>query len=148
MLNTITYHLSRKVPMRFAEAIERVTEELKREGFGIITFIDLKETFKNKIGEDFRNYVVLGACNPKYAYKALVADDKIGVFLPCSVVVQEHTNGDTEVSIINPEELLHSVHEPGLRTFAIEIKEAMQNVLNSLSHRDINDRRTNVEILM
>jgi len=148
MLNTITYHLSRKVPMRFAEAIERVTEELKKEGFGIITFIDLKETFKNKIGEDFRNYVVLGACNPKYAYKALVADDKIGVFLPCSVVVQEHTNGDTEVSIINPEELLHSVHEPGLRTFATEIKEAMQNVLKSLSHRDINDRRANVEILM
>jgi uncharacterized protein (DUF302 family) len=148
MLNTITYHLSRKVPMRFAEAIEKVTEELKKEGFGIITFIDLKETLKNKIGEDFRNYVVLGACNPRYAYKALVADDKIGVFLPCSVVVQEHTNGETEVSIINPEELLHSVQEPALRTFATEIKVAMQNVLKSLSHRDINDRRASVEILM
>lgn len=148
MLNMITYHLSKKVPMRFAEAIERVTEELKKEGFGIITFIDLKETFKKRIGKDFRNYVVLGACNPKYAHEALLADDKIGVFLPCSVVVQEHYNGDTEISIVNPEELMHGVNNPGLRTFAAEIKGAMQNVLNSLSHSDKNDCRTNIEILM
>jgi len=148
MLNTITYHLSKKVPMRFAEAVERVTEELNKEGFGIITFIDLKETFKKRMGENFRNYVVLGACNPKYAYDALLADDKIGVFLPCSVVVQEHMSGDTEVSIVNPEELMHGVNHPGLRKFATEIKGAMQNLLNSLSYWEKNDGRRNVEILM
>jgi len=134
--------------MPFAEAIERVTDELRKEGFGIITFIDVKDTFKKRIGKDFRNYVVLGACNPQYAYEALLADDKIGVFLPCSVVVQEHNSSETEVSIVNPEELMHAVHNPGLRTFATEIKEAMQNVLSKLSHGNKNDRRTSVEMLM
>jgi uncharacterized protein (DUF302 family) len=134
--------------MRFGEAIERVTEDLKKEGFGIITFIDLKATFKKRIGKDFRNYVVLGACNPNYAYEALLANDKVGVFLPCSVVVQEYDSGETEVSIVNPEELLLGVDDPGLRTFATDIKYAMQNVLNRLSRWDKNDRRTNAEILM
>lgn len=148
MLNTNSYHLSKKVPMQFAEAIERVTEDLKKEGFGIITSIDLKETFKKRIGKDFRNYVVLGACNPKYAYDALLVNDKVGVFLPCSVVVQEYNSGETEVSIVNPEELMLGVDDPRLRTFATEIKYAMQNVLNRLSRWDKNDRRTNAEILM
>jgi uncharacterized protein (DUF302 family) len=132
MLNTITYHLSKKLSMPFARAVENVTEELKKEGFGIITFIDLKETFKKKINEDFRNYVILGACNPRYAYEALVTEDKVGVFLPCNVVVQEHDNGDIEVSSVNPEELMHSVDDLSLKTFATEIKGALQNVLNRL----------------
>ena len=132
MLNMITYHLSKKVPLPFAEAMEKVTEELRKEGFGIITFIDLKETFKKKIGQDFRKYVILGACNPQYAYEALLTNDKIGIFLPCNVVVQEHDSGEIEISIVNPEELLHNVDDLGLRTFATEIKEAMQNVLNRL----------------
>ena len=134
--------------MRFAEAIERVTEDLKKEGFGIITYIDLKETFKKRIGKDFRNYVVLGACNPKYAYEALMANDKVGVFLPCNVVVQEYNSDETEVSIVNPEELLHGVDDPGLRKFATDIKDALQNVLDRLSCWDKNDRRANMEILM
>jgi len=118
--------------MPFGMAIENVTEELKKEGFGIITHIDLKETFKKKINQDFRNYVILGACNPRYAYEALLAEDKVGVFLPCNVVVQEHESGEVEVSIVNPEEMMHSVADLSVRTFATEIKLAMQNVLNRL----------------
>jgi uncharacterized protein (DUF302 family) len=118
--------------MPFGMAIENVTEELKKEGFGIITYIDMKETFKKKINEDFRNYVILGACNPRYAHEALLAEDKIGVFLPCNVVVQEHDNGETEVSIVNPEEMTHSVEDLSVRTFATEIKYAMENVLSRL----------------
>jgi len=148
MLNINSYHLSKKVSMRFAEAIEKVTEDLKKEGFGIVTFMDLKEIFKNRIGKDFRNYVILGACNPKYAYDALLADDKVGVFLPCSVVVQESYNGETVVSIVDPEQLMHSVVNTSIRTFATEIKAAMETVLRNLSPWDKNDHRMNVEILM
>jgi uncharacterized protein (DUF302 family) len=132
MLHAIAYHLSKKLSMPFGMAIENVTEELKKEGFGIITHIDLKETFKKKINQDFRNYVILGACNPRYAYEALLAEDKVGVFLPCNVVVQEHESGEVEVSIVNPEEMMHSVADLSVRTFATEIKLAMQNVLNRL----------------
>ncbi len=130
---TITdYHLSKKMTIPFANAIEKVTEELKKEGFGIITTIDLKETFKKKINKEFRNYVILGACNPNYAYETILTEDKLGVFLPCNVVVQEHEGGEVEVSIVNPEELMHSVDDLDLKTFATEVKEAMQNVLNRL----------------
>jgi uncharacterized protein (DUF302 family) len=126
------YHLSKKISVPFGDAVEKVTEELRKEGFGIITIIDIKETFRKKINEDFRNYIILGACNPRYAYEALLADDKVGVFLPCNVVVQEHEDGEVEVSIVNPEELMHSVDDLNLRTFATEVKEAMQNVLKRL----------------
>jgi len=128
----MTYHLSKKLPVSFDEAIKKVTEELKKEGFGIITTIDIRETFSKKINVDFRNYIILGACNPRYAYEALLEEDKIGVFLPCNVVVQEHDNGEVEVSIVNPEEVMHSVDDLNLKTFATELKEDMQNVLNRL----------------
>lgn len=128
----MSYHLSKKITAPFKEAIEKVTEELRKEGFGIITSIDLKETFQKKINQVFRNYVILGACNPRYAYEALLAEDKTGVFLPCNVVLQQHENGDVEVSIVNPEELMHGVDNINLKTFGTEMKEAMQSVLNRL----------------
>jgi uncharacterized protein (DUF302 family) len=131
-MTTIDYHLSKRITSSFAGAIEKVTEELKKEGFGIITTIDLKETFKKKINKEFRNYVILGACNPNFAYETILAEDKVGVFLPCSVVVQEHEDGGVEVSIVNPEELMHSVDDLNLKMFATDVKEAMQNVLNRL----------------
>src|SRR5512138_1894720 len=93
MQDTMQYHMSKKLTMPFGSAIEKVTDELKKEGFGIITTIDMKETFKRKLGEEFRNYMILGACNPRFAFDALTAEDKIGVFLPCNVVVQEHDDG-------------------------------------------------------
>ncbi len=128
----MTYHLSKKLNVPFTEAVTNVTEELRKEGFGIITTIDLRETFRKKINVDFRNYIILGACNPRYAYEASLEEDKVGVFLPCNVVVQEHENGEVEVSIVNPEELMKSVDDLKLKTFATEVKEAMQNVLNRL----------------
>jgi len=128
----MTYHLSKKLSVPFTEAVEIVTEELRKEGFGIITTIDIKETFKKKINVDFRNYIILGACNPRYAYETLLEEDKVGVFLPCNVVVQEHEDGEVEVSIVNPEEMMHDVDDLKLKTFATEIKEAMENVLNRL----------------
>lgn len=131
-MTTIDYHLSKKLHTSFADAIENVTEELKKEGFGIITTIDLKETFKKKLNKNFRNYVILGACNPNFAYETILSEDKIGVFLPCNVVIQEHQDGEVEISIVNPEELMHSVDDLNLKTFATEVKEAMQNVLNRL----------------
>jgi uncharacterized protein (DUF302 family) len=132
MLNTTTFHLSKKSTLPFSAAIEKVTEELRKEGFGIITYIDMKETFKKKINQDFRNYVILGACNPRYAYEALMAEDKVGVFLPCNVVVQQHNDREVEVSIVNPEELMHSIDDLSLRTLAIEIKQAMESVLDRM----------------
>ena len=128
----MTYHLSKKLNVPFSEAVTNATAELQKEGFGIITTIDLKEAFSKKINVDFRNYIILGACNPRYAYEALQVEDKIGVFLPCNVVVQEHENGEVEVSIVNPEELMHGVNNLNLQPFVTEIKEAMQNVLNRL----------------
>ena len=129
---SLTFHMSKKVPGTFREVIERVTEELKKEGFGIISSIDLREAFRKKISVEFRNYTILGACNPQYAYEILLTDDKIGIFLPCNVVVQEHDNESIEVSIVNPEELMHGIDDLNIRTFATEIKEAMQNVLNRI----------------
>lgn len=128
----MSYHLSKKMSVPFTEAVTLTTEELRKEGFGIITAVDIRETFKKKINADFRNYIILGACNPRYAYEALLEEDKVGVFLPCNVVVQEHENGEVEVSIADPEEMMHDIDDLKLKTFATEIKEAMKNVLNRL----------------
>jgi len=82
------YHFSKTVNLSFDEALEKVARELKKEGFGVITEINMKETFKKKLEADFRRYTILGACNPRYAYESLIEEDKLGVFLPCNVVVQ------------------------------------------------------------
>ncbi len=126
------YYFSKKVSLPFGKVIDRVTEELKKEGFGIITSIDIKETLKKKLDVDFRNYMILGACNPRYAYEALLEEDKLGVFLPCNVVVQEHDNEEVEVSIVNPEEMVHSIDDLNLRTFATEVKESLLRVLGNI----------------
>lgn len=126
------YHFSKKLSIPFTKAVVKVTDELNKKGFGIITTIDMKETLKKKLNVDFRNYIILGACNPRFAYEALQEEDKLGVFLPCNVVVQEHDNGEVEVSVVNPEEMMHSVDNLKLRTFATEIKESLINVLNNI----------------
>ncbi len=126
------YYFSKKVPFTYSGAIDKVTEELKKEGFGVITSINMKETLKKKLGVDFRNYMILGACNPHYAYEALLEEDKLGVFLPCNIVVQEHDNGDIEVSIVNPEEMVHSLDDLNLKTFATKVKESLLQVLNNI----------------
>lgn len=130
--STESYHLSKQSPFTFNETIEKVTEALREEGFGIITSIDMKETLKKKINVDFRNYIILGACNPRFAHEALQEEDKVGVFLPCNVVVQEHDNGETEVSIIDPGEMIRPTNNLNLKTFATRIKQSMQQVLQKI----------------
>jgi uncharacterized protein (DUF302 family) len=116
----------------FDEAIELVTSELKKEGFGVLTEIDVKETLKKKIDVDFKKYTILGACNPHFAYKALKSEDKIGVFLPCNVVVEEHDNGEVEVSIVDPIASMSSVENELLGSLASEVQQKLLNVVKNL----------------
>lgn len=116
----------------YEDAIVKVTEELKKEGFGIITEIDVKETFKKKLDLDFRNYKILGACNPGFAHKAIEAESRIGAFLPCNVIVQEIVTGDIEVSAVDPEASMSSVENPNLGSIAGEVRDKMKKVISSL----------------
>ena len=116
----------------FEEAVERVTLDLKNEGFGIITEIDVKETFKKKIDVDFRKYKILGACNPHFAYKALSTEAKIGVFLPCNVIVEENENGQIEVSAVDPVASMISVGNKDLENLASEVREKLRQVIENL----------------
>ena len=126
------YQFSKRVLFPFNNAVEKTTEELKKQGFGIITSIDLKKTFKTKLNVDFRNYVILGACNPQFAYEGLLEEDKLGILLPCNVVVQEHDNGEVEISMINPEETVHSIDNLNLKTFASEVKESLLEAFRNI----------------
>ena len=116
----------------FDEAVELVTVELKKEGFGVLTEIDVKETLKKKINVDFKKYKILGACNPEYAHKALLNEDKIGVFLPCNVIVEEHENGDIEVSAVDPIASMISVKNEALGSIANEIQQKLKKVVANL----------------
>lgn len=129
----MSYHFSKKLTgTTFNDAINRVTEELKKEGFGILTQIDVKETLKLKINVDFRKYTILGACNPSFAHKALSTEDKIGVFLPCNVVVQEHENGDVEISAVDPVASMVSAGNKDLECIAGEVRKKMIRVMEGL----------------
>lgn len=128
----MSYYINTKVNMTFEQAIERVTEELKREGFGIITEIDVKETMKKKLNVDFYNYRILGACNPPFAYEALKAEDKIGTMLPCNVIVQEKNPGEVEISAVDPMASMMAVQNPALGTIAEEVTAKLKRVMKSL----------------
>ena len=117
----------------FDEAIVQVTAELKKEGFGVLTEIDIKKTLKNKIDVDFKNYTILGACNPHFAYKALQSEDKIGVLLPCNVIVEEHENGDIEVSAVDPIASMGTVENKNLGDLASEVQQKLINVIENLT---------------
>lgn len=116
----------------FDEAIAMVTEELKKEGFGVLTEIDVKETLKKKIDVDFRKYKILGACNPHFAHKALQSEDKIGVFLPCNVVVQENENGEVEVSAVDPVASMISIKNDNLGSVATEVQSKLKRIIENL----------------
>ncbi|AEV97215.1 hypothetical protein A4D02_17385 [Niastella koreensis] len=128
----MNYNISKKLQIGFQEAINKVTDELKKEGFGIITVIDLKEKFKEKVGVDFRRYTILGACNPKIAYEAVQLEDKIGVMLPCNILVQEHENSEVEVSAINPMNAMGIVNNERLSSLANEIGQKLQKVIANI----------------
>ena len=116
----------------FDEATELVTIELKKEGFGVLTEIDFKETLKNKIGAEIRKYKILGACNPHFAHKAYLSENKIGVFLPCNVIVEELENGDIEISAVDPIASMSSVENESLGELATEIQQKMISVIENL----------------
>ncbi len=116
----------------FDTATEQVTAELKKEGFGVLTQIDVKETLKNKIDVDFKKYKILGACNPHFAYKALQGEDKIGVFLPCNVVVEQHENGEIEVSAVDPIASMSAVENKNMEVLATEVQQKLLRVIAGL----------------
>lgn len=116
----------------FDEAVEKVANELKKEGFGVLTEIDVQDTLKKRIDVDFKKYKILGACNPHFAYKALSAEDKIGVFLPCNVIVQEHENGKVEVAAVDPIASMISVNNPALGSLAEEVQQKLKRVIENL----------------
>ena len=126
------YHISKKVACPFDQALEKVASELRTEGFGVLTEIDVKATMKKKLGVDFRNYRILGACNPGFAHRALVSEDKIGVLLPCNVVVQEHEDGTVEVSAMAPEGMMQAVGNPALNELATKVQAAMERVIGNI----------------
>jgi len=128
----MSYFYSTTVDMTFDEAIEAVTEKLSGHGFGILTEIDVKETFKKKLDVDFKKYRILGACNPNFAHKALTAEDKIGVMLPCNVVVEEHENGQVEISAVDPVASMQAVSNEGLHPIAEEVRSNLRQVIEEL----------------
>jgi uncharacterized protein (DUF302 family) len=126
------YGLTRKVSLRYLDAVSKVTEELKKEGFGILTEIDVKETLKKKLGVDVRTYKILGACNPQLAYQALRQEPDIGLLLPCNVIVYEDTKGETVISIVNPKVSLGRVENKALEPLADEALKRLTRALEAV----------------
>jgi len=128
----VSYYFSKIVNVSFDEAVTKVTGELKKEGFGILTEIDVKETLKKKLNVDFSRYKILGACNPPFAYKALTAENKIGTMLPCNVIVQEISGGRVEVAAIDPVASMQAVENPALKEIASEISNKLKTVIDKI----------------
>ena len=118
----MSYYFSRTLNDSFENSIERITHALQERKFGILTEIDVKETLKKKLDIDFRKYRILGACNPPFAHKALQTEDKVGTMLPCNVIVQETTDGKTEIAAIDPVESMMAIDNPELKKIAKEIQ--------------------------
>jgi uncharacterized protein (DUF302 family) len=128
----MSYYFTKKINGDFESAITKVTEELKKEGFGILTEIDVQATFKKKLDIDFKKYRILGACNPNFAYEAIKAEDKIGIMLPCNVIVQEQEDGIVEVSAVDPIASMVSVQNNSLANIASEVSVKLNRVINNL----------------
>lgn len=127
----MAYYYSKTVRADFEEAVSRITNSLKGEGFGILTEIDVKSTLKKKLDVEFRNYKILGACNPPYAYKALQAEDKIGTMLPCNVIVQEKADGTIEIAAIDPIASMQAVDNPQLQDVAATIAQKLKQIVEA-----------------
>ncbi len=126
------YYFNKTVGLSFEDAIAKVTEELKKEGFGILTEIDMAGTMKKKLDVDIRPYKILGACNPPFAYKALQAESHIGIYLPCNVIVQDVGDGKTEVAAVDPLVAMSQVENPALETVAKDVQAKLQRVIENL----------------
>jgi len=128
----MSYYFSKTVNEDFDTAIERVTEELKKEGFGVLTQIDVQDTLKKKLDVDFKKYRILGACNPNFAYQALQLEDKIGSMLPCNIVVEENVDGTVEVSAVDPIASMIGVKNDSLGGVAIQVSDKLKKVISNL----------------
>jgi uncharacterized protein (DUF302 family) len=128
----LEYYIAKTASGEFSAIVERVIESLKAEGFGILTEIDVKATMKKKLDIDFRDYRILGACNPPLAHQALTADDKIGTMLPCNVIVQDLGGGKIEVAAINPAISMEHVGNPTLNTIAESVTEKLRRVIAAI----------------
>ena len=128
----MSYYLSKTLETPFEAAVEKVTEALKKEGFGVLTEIDMQATMKKKLDVDIQKYRILGACNPPLAYQAIQAEDKIGLMLPCNVIVQEVTGGGTEVAAIDPVASMQAVNNPKLGEVGVQVREKLKRVIDSL----------------
>jgi uncharacterized protein (DUF302 family) len=128
----MSYYIAKKTSLGFDEAVAAAIERLKEQGFGVLTDIDVKATLKQKIGVDFRRYRILGACNPHLAHRALQAEDKIGVLLPCSVIVQELDDGSCEVAAIDPLVAMATVGNEGLAELGKEARERLARAVESV----------------
>ncbi len=126
-----TYGIEKKTTLPFEEAVQKVTQELQKEGFGVLTSIDVKETLRKKLNVDFPKYIILGACNPPFAYKALQADNQIGLLLPCNVVVQE-LNGATIVSAFDPITMGKLMDNDAMEPVAGEVRERLERVIERM----------------
>lgn len=128
----MSYYFAKTLAVGFEDAVRRTVDALKQEGFGIITEIDVKETLKKKIDVDFRNYRILGACNPALAHEALQLEDKVGTMLPCNVVVQNIGGGRTEVAAIDPVASMQAIDNPRLKQAADRVQGLLKKVIASL----------------
>lgn len=126
------YYFNKTVPEKFEQVLERVINSLKKEGFGVLTEIDVKETLKKKLDVDFQKYKILGACNPPFAYKALKAENKIGTMLPCNVIVQEISEGKVEVAAVDPVVSMRAIENPDLLEIAKQVQKKLKNVVRDV----------------
>lgn len=128
----MNYHFSKTVPLDFDAVVAKVTADLKTQGFGILTQIDVQQTLKAKLDVDFRPYLILGACNPPFAHQALQAEDKIGTMLPCNVIVQQHDDGSVEVSAVDPVASMTAIDNPQLASIADEVRNRLKLVIDGV----------------
>lgn len=128
----MNYYFNTTVTGNFEDIVKKTTEVLKKEGFGVLTDIDVKATLKKKLDVDFKKYQILGACNPSFAFKALQVEDKIGTMLPCNVIVQEIAEGKIEVAAIDPIASMQAVQNPDLREIADQVQKKLKKVIDSL----------------
>ncbi len=128
----MSYYLGKILPIAFDDAIARTVDALKKEGFGVLTDIDVRETLKKKIGVDFPNYRILGACNPALAHEALKLESKVGTMLPCNVVVRDAGGGQTEVAAIDPVASMQAIDNPELKRAAEQVRTKLERVIAGL----------------
>lgn len=128
----MNYYFSKTVKGNFEDIIDIVSKELEKEGFGVLTDIDLKATFKKKLDVEFQNYRILGACNAPYAHKALAVEDKVGTMLPCNVIVQQLDDNSIEVAAVNPLASMQAIDNSDLKEIADEITEKLKKVISNI----------------